>query len=241
MLSSARTIAEKNVPRTNTDLINILDSEGSLLCRSGKFAEAEKRWRRAVNIAEHTYGEDGVGLSALLLHLGQLYTEIHDYPAAEKVLERGLSIEQQVNGADQMDRAIMMSALGNVYLQQHKVGQAEPLVLESIKTIKDNCESVPLACAALRTALGDYYMLKSQWQAAEGEYKRALTMRENSLGDHPLVASTLMLLSRALRKLKRKKEANVDVARAEQIMSLPQNAQYNDRNETIDVRSFRSN
>jgi hypothetical protein len=42
-----------------------------------------------------------------------------------------------------------------------------------------------------------------------------------------------------LRKLKRKKEANQYVARAEQIMSQPGNAAFANNN-TIDVRSFRA-
>jgi hypothetical protein len=64
-------------------------------------------------------------------------------------------------------------------------------------------------------------------------------MREHTLGEHPLVASSLMLLSRAVRKLKRKKEANLYATRAEQIMSLPKNALYTEDN-TVDVRSFRT-
>jgi hypothetical protein len=42
-----------------------------------------------------------------------------------------------------------------------------------------------------------------------------------------------------LRKLKRKKEANRYVARAERIMSMPGNAAFANNN-TIDVRSFRA-
>ncbi|HEX4595273.1 MAG TPA: tetratricopeptide repeat protein [Bryobacteraceae bacterium] len=239
LLGAARTIVEKDESRNGSILINILDSEGSLLCSAGKFAEAEKRWLRAMNVAERTYGEDGVQYSALLLHLGQLYTEIHEYQSAEKVLERGLNVEQKIKGADEMDRGIMMSALGNVYLQQRKLARAEPLFEGSLTTLRDHCEALPLACAAVRTSLGDYYMLKSQWQAAKAAYEQALTVRENTLGEHPLVASSLVLLSRALRKLKRKKEANAYVARAVQIMSLPKNAAYAGDN-TIDVRSFRA-
>ena len=82
-------------------------------------------------------------------------------------------------------------------------------------------------------------MLKSQWLAAEAEYQQAATMRENALGEHPLVASSLFSLSKVLRKLKRKKEANQYVARAEQIMAMPGNAAFASNN-TIDVRAFRA-
>jgi hypothetical protein len=77
------------------------------------------------------------------------------------------------------------------------------------------------------------------WASADTEYEQALTMRENALGEHPLVASTMVSRSQALRKLKRKKEANAYVARAQQIMSLANNAAFTNEN-TIDVRSFRA-
>src|SRR5260370_5045608 len=170
----------------------MLDSEATLLSQSGKFSEAEKSWLSALKIAERAYGEDGLQFNALLLHLGQLYGEIHEYHSAEAILERGLSVQRRTNGPDEMDSAIMMSALGYVYLQEHKLGQAEPLFLQSVQTLKGNCDAVPLACGAGRSYLGDYYMMKSQWQAAEAEYERALAMRESTLGEHPLVASSLL-------------------------------------------------
>src|SRR5579862_6352125 len=92
LLRQARAIAEKGAPKTDAALIAILDSEAALLCQAHKFAEAEKCWLRALKIAGEDYGNSGLGYSALLLHLGQLYTAIRDYPAAESVLKRGLAV-----------------------------------------------------------------------------------------------------------------------------------------------------
>jgi tetratricopeptide (TPR) repeat protein len=239
LLRNARAIAEKSTPPNSGALVDILDSEASLLTRTGKFAEAEKRWLSALKIAEHAYGNNGLQYTALLFHLGQLYTDIHEYHSAKTILERGLSFQQQTSGADDIDRAIMISALGDVYLRQHKLAQAEPFFLKSAQALHANCEAVPLACAAVRSNMGDFYVAKGQWQAAEQEYQQALTMRENTLGEHPLVASSLLTLSKVFRKLKRKKEAEDYVARAKKIMSLPGYTAYNN-DYTIDVRAFRA-
>ena len=239
LLRNARVIAEKGMPRTSPLAIHILDSQASLFSGVGRFAEAEKCWLRALKIAENIYGDKGLEYSAVLLHLGQLYTEIRDYPSAEAMLQRGVAAEQMMASGEQMDLAIMMSALANAYLQQRKFSRAEPLFLHSEQVLNSHCKPTPLACSAVETYLGNFHMAKSQWQAAAGEYERALTLRQSALGEHPLVASSLLSLSRALRKLKRKKEANVYQAQAQKILSLPGTAAFNSKN-TIDIRSFRA-
>ena len=46
ILRKARAIAEKSAPEDNPQLITLFDSEAYLLCQSGKFKEAEKKWGR---------------------------------------------------------------------------------------------------------------------------------------------------------------------------------------------------
>ena len=75
--------------------------------------------------------------------------------------------------------------------------------------------------------------------AAAQDYAAQRVQMKKPIREHPLVAASLVSTSRALRKLQRKKEAKANVARAEQIMSLPGNAAFANNN-TIDVRSFRA-
>ena len=238
LLRRARAIAEKSLPANSPALVSLMDSEASLLTDAGRFAEAERCWLEALKISEQAYGSEGIMYSAILLHLGQLYSEIKDYKSAEKMLERGLAAERKMTGVDDMDRTIMTSALADVYRKDHKDAQAEPLFEESARRLA-HCENLPLACAAVRTYLGEHYMAKGQFTAAEAEYERALKIREDSLGEHPLVASSLGALSQAMRKLGKKKEAKLCQQRAEKIMSLPGNALYKDEN-TVDITAFRA-
>ena len=239
LLRQARVLAENAMPAACSTLMQILDSQASLLSETGRLAEAEKAWLGALTIAQNTFGENGLAYSALLLHLGQLYTELHEYRSAETILKQGLAAEQAVAGSDEMDLAIISSTLGNAYLQQRKLAEAEPLFVQTERELTGRCDMAPLACAAVRSYVGDFYMMKDQWQAAETEYESAFTMREKVLGDHPLVASSLLSMSRALRRLRRKKEAKAFVAQAQRIMSLPNNLMFSKDN-TIDVRAFRS-
>ncbi len=134
----------------------------------------------------------------------------------------------------------MMSSLAHAYARQRKFAEAEPLIPKSVEASNANCSALPIACAFVRTNLGAYYATKGDWGKAEFEFEQALKLREDKLGEHPLVADSLMSLSHTLRKLKRKKEAKIFEARAAQILSRRKNPLY-DADNTIDIRAFRAN
>lgn len=240
LLRKARAIAEKGLPEDDPKLIAFFDSEAFFLFQTGKFAAAEKKWMTALKIAEHTYGDNLKEYTGLLLHLGQMYSLTGDYPSAETMFQRCLAAGEKSSGSDPLDRAVIMSSLAQAYAKQRKLVEAEPLVLKSVEASNASCSALPTACAFIRSNLGDYYMAKGQWATAELEFERALKLREGIFGEHPLVADSLVSLSRALRKLKRKKEAKIYEAKAAQIFSSQINPLY-DRGSTVDVRAFQAN
>jgi len=192
----------------------------------------------ALKIAERAYGENGIEYGALLLHMGQMYSMIGDYSAAETMFRRGLAAHTKIAGADPLEYAILTSSLAMAYAKQRKLAEADPLILELTETIKADCSASPLACSFVRSNFGEYYMMKGEWRMAQTEFEQALKLREDTLGDHILVADSLMALSRAMRKVKRKKEAKIYEARAAQILAS-RNPLYDGRN-TIDVRAFQA-
>jgi Tfp pilus assembly protein PilF len=240
LLRKARATAEKNLPEDHPKLIAFFDSEAYFLCQTGKYREAEKKWAIALNIAERAYGENEVKYGSLLLHLGQMYSLLGNYPAAETMLQRSLAAKEKTSGSDPVDRAVIMSSLALAYAKHRKLAEAEPLVLKSVEASNTSCSEVPTACAFIRSNLGRYYMVTGHWAAAELEFERALQLREDTLGQHPMVADSLLSLSRALRKLNRKKEARIYETRATEILASQRNPAY-DTNNTIDVRSFQAN
>ncbi len=238
-LRKARAIAERSLPEDDPQRISFLDAEAYLLFHTGKFAAAEKNWMAALKIAEHTYGENVIDYSSLLFRLGQMYSLMGDYPSAEAMLQRCLAAEEKTTGSDPVHRAIIMSSLAEAYTKQRKLREAEPLVLKSVEASNANCREVPIACSLIRSNLGEYYMTKGQWETAKPEFELALKLREEALGEHPLVADSLTSLSRVLRKLKRKKEAKIHEARAVQILSNKTSPVYGGGS-TIDVRTFQA-
>jgi tetratricopeptide (TPR) repeat protein len=239
LLRKARATAEKSLTEDNPKLITFFDAEAYFLCQTGKYREAEKKWMSALKIAERAYGENEIQYGTLLLHLGQMYSVLGDYPVAETMLQRSLAANEKTSGSDPVDRAIIMSSLAAAYTKHRKLAEAEPLV-KSVEASNASCSEAPISCAFIRSNLGGYYMTTGQWGAAKLEFGRALKLREDTLGEHPLVADSLICLSRALRMLNRKKEAKIYETRAGQILESQRNPAY-DASNTIDVRSFQAN
>jgi tetratricopeptide (TPR) repeat protein len=155
------------------------------------------------------------------------------------MFRRGVAAEAKSSGSDPVDRAVFLSSLASVYTKQRKLTEAGPLILQSAEAIKSSCSASPIPCALVRSNVGAYYMTKSQWGMAQVEFEQALKLREETFGEHPLIADSLMALSRALRKVNRKTEAKIYEARAAQILSSHKNPLYDGRN-TIDVRAFQA-
>ena len=123
------------------------------------------------------------------------------------------------------------------YTNLQKFQEAEPLLVESIRMVESRPDKVPLAHALILSYFGDYYMARSQWPEAEIQYRKALKMREDMLGESaPDVASAMVSLSKALRKLHRKQEAEQLLERASCIMVLQKNPLYTGR--SVDVRAL---
>ena len=240
LLHKARTTAEKSLAEDNPKLITFFDAEAYFLCQTGKYREGEKRWTTALKIAERAYGGNEIHYGGLLLHLGQMYLSLGDYPAAETMLQRSLAAKEKTTGSDPIDRAIIMSSLAEAYTKHRKLAEAEPLVLKSAEASGAHCSEAPISCAFIRSNLGGYYMTKGQWATAKLEFERALKLREDTLGEHPLVADSLIAVSRAMRKLHQKKEAKIYETRATQILSSKRNPAYDGSN-VIDVRTFQAN
>jgi tetratricopeptide (TPR) repeat protein len=240
LLIKAFAVAQRVLPEDSPELIIFLDSQASLQCHSGHFTNAEKDWLRALRIAEKAFGDDARRYAAILMHLGEMYSGLGDYTAAERLFRRCLAGYERESTQLSVTQAVMMSELAAVYTKLNNFSAAGPLVLRSIEIVNAavNVNSVPLGNALVLSRAGDYYMVRHDWRTAEKEYRRALKLREDTLGDHPLVASSLRSLSESLRKLNRKNEAKDDLARAKQILAIQNDPAY--LGATVDVRAFQA-
>jgi tetratricopeptide (TPR) repeat protein len=219
-------------------LIRFLDVQASFLATTGRYSEAESLWSRALRIGEKTYAGDSFQYQELFLHLGQAYTMTGDEKSAETMFRRFLAIRRPQVGLSVVTEAVVRAELARTYTNLQRFKEAEPLLLESVRVVESTPNKMPVAFALILSYFGDYYMARGRWAEAEVPYRKALKMREDTLGENaPDVAASMLSLSKALRKLHNKQEAEQLVERASCIMALQKDPLYTGH--TIDVRALR--
>lgn len=237
ILEKALAAATKALPENSPHLIRFLDVQASFLTTTGKYSEAEKLWRRALEIGKHAYPGGGIQYEEVFLHLGQAYATTGDERSAEEMFRSFLAVQKSGNGMQTVTEAVVKAELAKTYTNLQNFKEAEPLLLESVRTVEAMPGKVPQAHALILSYLGDYYTARSQWADAEVQYRKALKMREDMLGETaPDVAASMLSLSKALRKLHRKPEAEQLLERASCIMALQKNPLYTGA--TVDVRAL---
>jgi tetratricopeptide (TPR) repeat protein len=167
-----------------------------------------------------------------------MYAILGEYKPAEEFLKRSLAAHQDAQGFAAVARAVVQSELATVYGKTHRYSEADPLFQQALQVVDSVEHGVPVGCALVLSRSGDYEMSRHNWQAAESEYRRALKLREATVGDQPIVAASLTALSQALQKLHRKQEAKNCRERAAQILAVQKHPL--NIGQTIDVRAFRA-
>jgi len=235
-LDQAQSIVQRGLPSDSIERIPFLDYHAEYLTQIGRYTEAEKLWRQALEIAEQSLGQMSTQFDAVLLHMGRMYSSIGDYKSAQEALERFLSIEKTAMPGGSLSQAVALGELGNTYAHLGDHSQAEPTLAKSIDMLRTIPGNVPLADALVGTYLGDYYMTQQRWSDAADQYRQALQTRQELIPNTPLVAGSMSALSRALEKLKRKVEAKRYRKQAEAILSEQHNPFF--RGDTVDVKSL---
>jgi tetratricopeptide (TPR) repeat protein len=238
-IRKARAIAERALPPNSPHLIHFLDSQATLLSKTGRFAEAQRLWNQAVNIAERAGGAESPEYDCALLHLAQLDSSLGEYDAAEKLFQEYLLIERKLTPQGSVPAAMGMAELGSLYIRLGQYEKAEPLFVRSVELLDMTGNHVPMADAEVHSCFGDYWMARRKWSDAETHYRRALEVRERYFGKNPLVAESMLALSKSLDKLKRKSEARKLKAEAREIIIASRQGAYN-TGDTVDITAFRA-
>lgn len=218
-------------------LLSHLDTQAAYLCVTSRYSEARRQWDRALDVRDATYGQDSADYDILLLHSGQASAIYHDYDTARQLLLRYIAIEDRASRAPSGSRAAAEAELGHVDVALHLLPEAQYWFDQAVTVFKRAPDKAPLVFSMVLSYRGDFYMAEKNWATAEGDYRRALAIRETVLGDNHASASCMIALSRALEKLHRKREAKALTARANAIRSAESNPL---QTQVVDVQALRA-
>jgi tetratricopeptide (TPR) repeat protein len=193
LLLKALALAEEGCRGCELRVCSVENELGVLYKYTGRFDEAERAYKRALQLAERPAGSrDPVTLATLYHNLGGLEHARERYAAGEVFARRGLALREQTFGPNYPDVASDLAALAPLLDAQGKRQEAASMMIRALgiqeRTYGPNaCELAPDLnnLAALRYAEG-------QRTEALILYTRTLEIKQRCLGpDHPDVATTL--------------------------------------------------
>ena len=235
LLDQARTRADSADPN-DPRLIRHLDTHAAYLMVAGRYSEAQKDWTRALEVGNKNYGPDSPKYDTILVHYGQGSVLRGDYRVAEQMFKRYLAIENYDQSETTTAHAVAAGELARVYTQLHRYPEAQNWFETSTRILNQQPEQAPLIRSMILSYWGDFYMTQGDWSNAQAQYREALGIQEKVLGENRAVASAMISLSSALKKLHFKDEARSLIARAKAIFSAQRNPL---EQATVDVLALR--
>ena len=170
----------------------ILFEEADKLWEQGDYRRGISVARKALEVAETSFGKDGRNTGKSINLLGLLYHEQGDYATAEPLYKRALAIHEKTLGAQHPTTATSLDNLAALYNSQGDYAAAEPLYKRALAIHEKTLGAQHPSTALSLHNLAFLYKSQGDYAAAEPLYKRALAIREKTLSaQHPDTATSL--------------------------------------------------
>jgi tetratricopeptide (TPR) repeat protein len=187
-----KAILEGKLGPDHPDVPTILSNLANLYQSQGIYAEAEPRYKRALEITEKALGPDHPDVAATLNNLAKLYRSLGKYAEAEPLCKRSLEITEKALGPDHPDLATILNNLAALHESRGRYAEAEPLYKRSLEINEKALGPHHPSVGTMLNNLAELYKSQGRYAEAEPLCKRALEIREKALGpDHPDVGGTL--------------------------------------------------
>ncbi len=118
-------------------LWNELDAKASKLYQQGKYSDAEKVTKEALEVAKRTFGSDHPDVATTLNNLALLYRSQGKYAEAEPLYKRALVIYEKALGKNHPQVAQSLNNLGLLYYFQGRYARVEPFYKRALAIWED--------------------------------------------------------------------------------------------------------
>ena len=156
---------------------DILFAEADKLRKQGDYRRGISVARKALEVAETSFGKDGRNTGNSINLLGLLYHKQGDYAAAEPLYKRALAIREKTLGTQHPDTAASLNNLAALYEAQGNYAAAEPLYKRALAIREKTLGAQHPGTALFLNNLAGLYRTQGDYAAAEPLYKRALAKR----------------------------------------------------------------
>jgi nephrocystin-3 len=203
-------------PGREDTLISYAANELALFLKgAGLYAEAEPLYRRALAIAERSYGADHPEVATGLNNFAGLLLATNRLAEAEPLIRRALAINEQSYGNDHPEVAWHLNSLAILLMKSNRLAEAELLLRRACRITERSFGQDHLRVANDLGSLARLLLATNRLAEAEPLMRRALAINEQSYGkDHPDVAGNLNDLAQLLEDTNRLVEAEPLMRRA---------------------------
>lgn len=213
----------------------LLIRTGVYLAARAEYAQAERLYRRALEIYENAMGSEHPQTATALNNLAELYRIQRRHKEAEQLCQRALAIREKVLGQEHPHTAQSLNNLALLLSDQEMDADAEALLRRALR-IREKVLGKEHPDTA--NSLNNLAMLLSnqrKYEEAQPLHWRALAIREKSLGPaHPYTANSLSNLAYFLNHQGKPTEAEPLYRRA---LAICENALGPNHPGTVGVRS----
>lgn len=173
----ARVTAEKSGP--NDPALANINSVLAVACQmQEKFADAEKAYKRAIDIRLKTLDQFNPQIPEAMNELVGCYLTQRKFLEAEKLAKQALALAENANGKDCAGSAESLLNLGRAYFEQNRFSEAKPLLLRALKIREAAVGANHVKVAPALSALALLYEREKNFSEAEPLFLRALTIHE---------------------------------------------------------------
>lgn len=159
---------ESDQATAQRDFVPSLLRLGDAMCMLRKHGDAERHYKRALGILEHSHGQKNVRTISGLVKLIDLYMLQQRYLDAEPLCWRLVQINQETHGPEHLEVARSLEKLARVLDAQSRYSEAEQYLLSTIRIMERQLGiEHPEMKAALRH-LSSFWKRKSK----QSEHKR---------------------------------------------------------------------
>ncbi len=202
-------------PRQDVDRLGVLNSLAGDLARAGELDEAERGYRRVLELAERTLGSGHPHTGMVWNNLANVYGAQRRWADAQDAAERALAIEKAALGPTHPRVAASLGALGAILTFREQPERAIEVLEQAVSILEESRGPKHPELISYSVHLAQAYQEVDRFEDALSMLERAeVIARENHGTTHPAYADVLFYRGRQLGEMGRSEEALVDLRRA---------------------------
>ncbi len=186
--------------------VRLLTTLGAIHGNLGLAKQSQTLLERALALQESLTGPDSAEILAILLPLGNAYTDSADWPEAERLLHRAAAVAERTGR--RAEHAAALNLLGVALTRQGRHEEAEPVLRQAVEERSRLLGEEHPETVAAATNLALVLLDEGHYREAEQRLSRALAAAEHTLPpDDPIIARIVADLADARKELGRYREA----------------------------------